>query len=78
MNFNYFFPLTSLVRRGQPRTLVVVICIYLAVSGLVRILDWLVGWLPVLGAIFWALFWLVGLYCTVGIILAIWEYVRKS
>ena len=78
MNFNYFFPLTSMVRPGQSRTLVVVICLYLAVSGVVRILDWLVGWLPVLGAILWALFWLVGLYCVVGIVMAILHYVRKT
>ena len=78
MNFNYFFPMTSLVRPGQPRTLGVVICIYLVVSGVVRILDWLLGWLPLLGAILWALFWLVGLYCVIGIIVAVLEYVRKT
>ena len=77
MNLNSFFPLTSMVRSGQPRTLAVVICLYLAVCGVVRILDWLVGWIPLLGVIFWALFWLVGLYCAAGIIAAVWEYVRK-
>ena len=74
MNGQQFFPLTSLLRRGQAKSLVLVVCIYLAISAVVKIVDWLVGWLPLVGAILWALLWLVGLYCAVGIIVAVIVY----
>lgn len=74
MNLNHIFPLTTLVCRGQPKSLAVVIGIYLAVSAIVKIADWLVGWLPLVGAILWALFWLVGIYCAAGIIVAVLSY----
>ena len=78
MNLNHLFPLTTMIRRGQPKTLVLAVCIYLAASAVVKIVDWLVGWLPLLGAVIWALQWLVGLYCVAGIVVAVLEYFRGT
>ena len=74
MHFRQFFPLTGLLRRGQVNSLVMVVCIYLAVCAVVKIVDWLVGWVPLVGAILWAALWLVGMYCCVGIIVAVIAY----
>ena len=76
MNINLLFPLNTKVDQRDPRSLVVVVCIYLAVCAVVKIADLLLGWIPLIGGILWVLFWLIGLYCAVGIILALLEFFR--
>lgn len=74
MNINQLFPLNRNIVRGNPKTLGIVICIYLAICAVVKIADLLLGWIPLLGVAFMAVFWLLGLYCAVGIILAVLTY----
>lgn len=76
MNVNHIFPLTAKIIRGEPRSLLIVVAIYLTVCALVKIADFLLGWVPLIGSILWVLFWLVGLYCAVGIIFAVLEFFR--
>ena len=78
MDFTQFFPLTIKVNRRNPATLVIVIGIYLAICAVVKVGDLLLGWIPLIGIILGLLFWLVGLYCAVGIIVAVLEYFRSE
>ena len=78
MNINQLFPLNGRLVRGVPMTLAIVVCIYLAVCAVAKVADLLLGWIPLLGVVFTAAFWLLGLYCAVGIILAVLTYFSKS
>ena len=41
MNVNHIFPLTAKIIRGEPRSLLIVVAIYLTVCALVKIADFL-------------------------------------
>lgn len=74
MNINAVFPLTGNVVRGESASLVRVIVFYLLVCAAARVLDWLLGWVPVLGWLLRIVFYLAGVYCVVGIVLALLRY----
>lgn len=78
MNVNQFFPLTRRVMRDDARSLLVVVIVYLIIGGALKIASWLLGWVPLLGVILRALFWVLGVYCTIGIVVAVLEYCRKE
>ena len=78
MNINQFFPLTGKVIRQEPKSLAIVIVMYLVVCAVVKIADFLLGWVPIVGAVLGVLFWIIGIYCAVGIILAVLEFFRGN
>ena len=74
MNILKVFPLTGKIVRQEPKSLVIIIVTYLIVCAVVKVADFLLGWVPIVGWILRILFWVVGVYCAVGIILAILEF----
>ena len=78
MDMESFFPLSGKVIPREPRSLAIVIAIYLVVCAVVKIADFLLGWVPLLGTILGVLFWLIGLYCAVGVIVAVLLYFRQD
>ena len=76
MNILKDFPLTGKIVRQEPKSLVIIIVTYLIVCAVVKVADFLLGWVPIVGWILRILFWVVGVYCAVGIILAILEFFR--
>ena len=76
MNILKVFPLTGKVIRQEPKSLVIIIVMYLIVCAVVKVADFLLGWVPIVGWILSILFWVAGVYCAVGIILAILEFFR--
>lgn len=78
MNVNQIFPLTGKVVRNEPKSLAAVIIVYLVVCAVVKLADFLLGWVPLLGAVLSVLFWIIGLYCAVGVIVAVLEFFRDD
>ena len=71
MNFRSFFPLNGRVRSRDIGSLIVCVILYLVISGVAGLIEWVIGWVPVLGWVVSILAWLIGVYCLVGIILAV-------
>ncbi len=79
-----FFPINNRVKKGNVGSLVVTIIIYIVlpvVLGIVTgLIDLILGGIPVIGALVtWVLgvvSSLIGLYCLIGIILAVVDYVK--
>jgi len=78
MNISAVFPLTGRVVKGESASLVRVIVFYLLVCAAARVLDWLLGWVPVLGWLLRIVFYAAGVYCAAGIILALLFYFGKA
>lgn len=78
MNIKKLFPLSANVVPNDSKTLVFAIVIYLIVCAVVKIADFLLGWVPLLGMILGHIFWVIGLYCAVGVIVAVLEYFRGN
>jgi len=72
-----FFPLSSSVAVGDTKSLAISILIYLAACAVMRVLSAILGRSPLVGWLLGILFSLLGLYCVVGIILAVLKYVKK-
>ena len=66
MNILKVFPLTGKIVRQEPKSLVIIIVTYLIVCAVVKVADFLLGWVPIVGWILRILFWVVGVYCAVG------------
>ncbi len=79
-----FFPVNKRVKKGNIGSLVITIIIYIVlpvVLGLVTgLIDLILGGIPVIGALItWVLgviSSLIGLYCLIGIILAVVDFVK--
>ena len=54
------------------------ILIYLAACAALKIVEILLGWVPIIGIIIGALCWIVGFYCALGIITAVILYCKKD
>ena len=71
-----FFPLSAMVRSGDVKAVVISVAIYLLVSGGMHLLDKFLHWVPLAGKLLHVAFSLVGIYCVVGVVLAIWQFVK--
>lgn len=79
-----FFPINKRVQKGNVSSLVITIIIYIVlpvVLGIVTgLINLILGGIPVIGdLITWllgAISSLIGLYCLIGIILAVVDYVK--
>lgn len=66
-----FFPLSASVSPGSKQRLIITVLIYLAACAVLRVLSVVLGWIPLVGWLLDLVFSLAGLYCVVGIVLAI-------
>ena len=73
-----FFPLSSRVVPGFLQSLVVSVVIYVAICTALSILQFSMGWIPLVGWIISAACSLLGLYCVVGIIVSFLKYFRTD
>ena len=71
-----YFPLSSGVRPGNLNTVITSVLIYLAACAIMGILQAILGWIPIAGALVRLVLSLLGLYCVAGIILSILKYFR--
>lgn len=78
MKLDTFFPLNMKVDQKNPNSMILVVLIYLAVCAVLKVVDILLGWVPLIGAIIGVLCWVIGLYCAVGIIVAVITYFKKD
>lgn len=78
MDFNAIFPLSARVGRQDSNSLIWAIILYLAACAIVKVADILLGWVPIVGIVIGVLCWVLGLYCAIGIILAIVNYCKKD
>lgn len=75
---NAFFPLNSGVVPGEVKSLLIPGAIYVAACLVLRVLSWALGWVPLVGWLLGLVFSLAGLYCAVGLILALVRYFRAA
>ncbi len=71
-----FFPIGKQVRPRDGQSLLIAIVVYIVVAAVVGLANAVLGRIPLIGWIIGVLSWLVGLYCLVGIILAVVEYAK--
>lgn len=76
MDLNKYFPLNDKVVKEQVNTLIVAIVIYLVASVVVSVIIGILSFIPVLGILLLLVSFLFGIYCLVGIVLAIIKYVN--
>ena len=66
-----FFPFSFNVKAKDVTSLVVSVIVYIVAmlaSGLVNLL---LGWIPVLGFLLGVIGWVLGIYCVIGLVLAV-------
>ena len=71
-----YFPLSSGVHPGNLANVITSVLIYLAACAIMGILQAILGWIPIAGALVRLVLSLLGLYCVAGIILSILKYFR--
>ena len=76
MNFREYFPLSEKVNPEDWKTLVLSLLIYLGIVIVARVVSWILGWIIIVGTAVSVLATLVGLYCTVGILLSLLIFFR--
>lgn len=69
-----YFPLSSGVQPGNLKTVITSVLIYLAACAVMGILQAILGWIPIVGALIRLFLSLLGLYCVAGIVLSILKY----
>ena len=68
------FPLTARVLPAVTKTLVISVVIYVVICSVLSILQFALGWIPLVGWIVRTVCSLIGLYCVAGIILSFLKY----
>ena len=77
MKFLQFFPLNEKVIPQNTNSLIFTVVLYLVICAVLQIINILLSWVPLLGGIIGFVCWFLGLYCAIGVILAIMQYVKK-
>ena len=77
MKFLQFFPLNEKVIPQNTNSLIFTVVLYLVTCAVLQIINILLSWVPLLGGIIGFVCWFLGLYCAIGVILAIMQYVKK-
>ena len=72
-----YFPLSNSVEPGNARQFVLALAIYLVACGVLGILNAILGWIPLVGWLLDVIFSLAGIYCVVGLVLAIVKIVQR-
>ena len=72
--WNKYFPVNAGIHPGDAKSLLVPLLIYLAASGVLRVVSWALNWVPLVGWVLGLACAVLGLYCVAGIILALLAY----
>ena len=73
-----YFPLNSGVVSGDLKSLAIPVIIYLAACGVLRVVSWALNWVPLVGWLLGLVCSVLGLYCVLGLILALLAYFRHD
>jgi hypothetical protein len=76
MGFKQFFPFSLSVVPDDGKSLAVSLLIYFAAIICVRVVSIIFGWIVFVGAIVSVIATIVGLYCTIGILLSLLIYFK--
>ena len=76
MDFRDYFPLSTFVKPEDGKSLGISLLIYFAAIIAARLVSLILGWIIVVGTAASVLATLVGLYCTMGIILSLLIFFR--
>ena len=68
------FPLSF--KEGDVKSLIITIVIYIVVAAVAGLVLGLLGRIPLIGWIFRLVGWLIDVYCTVGVVLAILKFLN--
>ncbi|MEG2053476.1 MAG: hypothetical protein RR052_00900 [Oscillospiraceae bacterium] len=74
MDLKKLFPLSF--RAIDSKNLLISVLIYIVVPAVIKFVFSLLTWIPILGMILNIISWIIGLYCVVGIVLAILAYAK--
>ena len=74
----FYFPLSSSVQPGQMKTLVISLVIYLVACAVMGILQTILGWIPIVGALIRLVLSLLGLYCVAGMVLSVLKFLQHQ
>ena len=66
----------SFAAKNDLTALIINIVVYIAVGAVVGFVLGLLGQIPFIGFLFSLIGWVVGLYCLVGIVLAVLDYMK--
>lgn len=72
-----FFPLSVSVQPGDLKTALTSVVIYLAACAIMGVLQMILGWIPLVGALLRLVCSLLGLYCVVGMVLSVLRYFQR-
>ena len=73
-----YFPLNAGIVPGDLKSLVIPAAIYVVACMVLRVLSWALAWVPLVGWLLGVVFSLLGLYCVVGMILAVLQYFDRA
>lgn len=71
-----YFPLSASVQPGNLKSVITSVLIYLAACAIMSVLQTILGWIPIVGALVRLVLSVLGLYCAAGIVLSILKYFR--
>jgi len=74
MEFRDWFPISEMVRPSEGKTLAVSLLLYCAALLMLRFVVFLLGWLIFVGPIVHIIATIIGLYCTIGLLLSLLIY----
>ena len=72
-----YFPLSASVKAKDAGSFAVSLIIYLVVSAVLGTLTTILGWIPLVGSLLEFVFSVLGMYCVVGIVLSIYQFVKE-
>ena len=72
-----YFPLSASVKGKDAGSFVVSVIIYLVASAVLGTLTTILGWIPLVGSLLDFVFSILGMYCVVGIVLSIYQFVKE-
>lgn len=72
-----FFPLSAGVQPGNARQFIITLAIYLLACAVLGVLNMILGWIPLVGWLLETIFSLLGIYCVVGLVLAIYQFAKQ-
>lgn len=76
MDFRKYFPFSDSVVPDDTKSLAASLLIYIATAAVARAASFLFGWLILIGQAVSIISTLLGLYCTIGILLSLLIYFR--
>ena len=76
-NLFQYFPLSSSVQPGDVKSLILSLVIYLVACAVLGVLQTILGWIPLVGAVIRGVCYLLGLYGVAGMALSVIKFLQQ-